>query len=85
MKKPKEFWINDKCQEWFHPKELTENDKKNLGLIEVIEKSAADRLAEALKKCRGSMKYAYEDHADQYYLNCLEDIEKALAEYRGEE
>ena len=50
-----------------------------------IEKSAADKLAEALVKTRAAMKYAYEDHVDQYYLNVLEDISKALKEYRGEE
>lgn len=38
------------------------------------------KLVEALKKCKGAMNYAYEDHSDQYYLNVKEEIEKALAE-----
>lgn len=33
---------------------------------------------EALEKTRGAMKYAYEDHVDQYYMNVLDDINEAL-------
>lgn len=33
----------------------------------------------ALSHCKAAMKYAYEDHSDQYYLNVLEQIETALA------
>lgn len=38
-----------------------------------------DRLLELERKiqsAKAAMKYAYEDHSDQYYLNVLEDLEK---------
>jgi molecular chaperone GrpE (heat shock protein) len=49
-------------------------------LTEELKKERAKSLAlrDALEKTKGAMTYAYEDHVDQYYLNVLENIEKAL-------
>jgi hypothetical protein len=37
-------------------------------------------LKKALESCRVAMIYAYEDHADHYYMNVLTDIKAALRE-----
>ena len=31
---------------------------------------------EKIKKAIGALKYAYEDHSDQFYLNVIEDLEE---------
>lgn len=90
MSKPREFWIARKAKCWTNVYKCNiynalDEEPKDTSCFHVIEKQAADKLAEALKKCKGAMKYAYEDHADQFYLNHLNDIEQALKEYRGEE
>lgn len=43
-----------------------------------------DKAVECLKKCKGPMKYAYEDHVDEYYINCLRYIEKTLSELEAD-
>lgn len=40
-------------------------------------------LVEAMKKAKGAMTYAYDDHCDQFYLNVKDDIDKALEKFGG--
>jgi hypothetical protein len=39
-----------------------------------------DKAITALRSCRGAMIYAHGNHADQYYLNVLNKINKTLKE-----
>ena len=84
MLRAKEFWIA--YYERFEDGEdcvlQTEPDDPE-DWTHVVEKAAADKLAEALTSCKAAMTYAHEDHADQYYLNVKNQIDKALTEYRG--
>jgi hypothetical protein len=61
-------------------------DRRGQTLIHVREVSpeldaAISGLVEALKRSRGAMKYAYEDHCDRYYLNVLDDMDLALSAF----
>lgn len=62
---------------------LNERAEETVLVREVSPKydNAVRKMSEQLRKCRGAMKYAYEDHCDQYYLNVLEDIEKSISEF----
>lgn len=42
-------------------------------------------LEKALKHAQAAMTYAYEDRADQYYLNVKEILDKVLVSFRSEE
>lgn len=41
-------------------------------------------LVDALIKCKCVIKYAHENHANQYYLNTLDMIDRLLKEFQGE-
>lgn len=46
-------------------------------------RDVVEGLVEALSHSKAAMTYAYEDHADGYYLNTKEVIDQALEAYRA--
>ena len=71
MSKPREFWVWDSVD---GTRKVTDYDPKFQPVYHVIEKSAADKLAEALEKII----------AVSHAVQSMAIAEKALAEYRGE-
>jgi len=47
-------------------------------------KEKAKGLVETLKGCKAAMSYAYEDRADQYYMNVSATIDEALKAFSNE-
>jgi len=50
--------------------------------VELEQEIAA--LRKVLESCKAAMKYAYEDHVDQYYINVLNIIEQTLSKGKTE-
>ena len=58
----------------------TEGFEQGYTCAEELKDKIIKDLVYILKSCRAAMDYAYEDHADRYYLNVKESVERALSE-----